>query len=91
MGQKVLRHLEKSHIKQYTSTLSQMKQTQLVNPNRTGLFLTCLGLGGGGGGGGCRLSSSLFVDLSQRNFVQGLTIKALAQIWRKICIKLMTS
>ena len=55
---------------------------QFINPNRTGLFLTCLGLGGGGG---CRpLLSSLFVDLSQRNFVQGLKIKALAQIWKKI-------
>ena len=30
------------------------------------------------------LLSSLFVDLSQRNFVQGLTIKALAQIWKKL-------
>ena len=30
------------------------------------------------------LSSSLFVDLSQRNFVQRLTIKALAQIRKKI-------
>ena len=47
-------------------------------------FLTCLGLGGGGGGGSYRpLLSSLFVDLSQRNFVQGLTIKALAQMWKK--------
>ena len=27
------------------------------------------------------LLSSSFVDLSQENFVQGLTIKALAQIW----------
>ena len=35
--------------------------------------------------------SSLFVDLSQQNFVQGLTIKALARLWKKICIKLMTS
>ena len=30
------------------------------------------------------LLSSLFVNLSQRNFVQGLTIKALAQIWKKL-------
>ena len=30
------------------------------------------------------LLSSLFVDLSQRNFVQGLTIKALAQIWKNL-------
>ena len=29
------------------------------------------------------LLSSLFVDLSQRTFVQGLTIEALAQIWKK--------
>ena len=28
--------------------------------------------------------SSLFVDLSQRNFVQRLTIKALAQIWKNL-------
>ena len=28
--------------------------------------------------------SSLFVDLSQRNFLQGFTIKALAQIWKKL-------
>ena len=54
------------------------------NPNGTGLFLTCLGLGGG-----CRplpppLSSSLFVDLLQPNFVQGLTIKALTQIWKNL-------
>ena len=38
------------------------------------------------GGGGCRpppLLSSLLEDLSQRNFVQGLTIKALAQILKK--------
>ena len=56
-----------------------------VNPNQTGLFLICLGLEGGGGGGGCRPPlSSLFVNLSQRNFVQGLKIKALAQIWKKL-------
>ena len=30
--------------------------------------------------------SSLFVDLSQQNFVQGLTIKALAQIWKKFAL-----
>ena len=30
------------------------------------------------------LFSPLFVDLSQRNFVQGLTIKALAQIWKNL-------
>ena len=34
-------------------------------------------------GGRLPLLSSLFVDLSQRNFVQGLTIKALARIWKK--------
>ena len=30
------------------------------------------------------LLSSLFVKLSQRSFVQGLKIKALAQIWKKL-------
>ena len=34
--------------------------------------------------------SSLFVNLSQRNFVQGLRIKALAHVWKN-CIKLLTS
>ena len=40
--------------------------------------------GGGGGGGGMPslLLSSLLVDLSQQNFVQGLISKALAQIWK---------
>ena len=48
-------------------------------------FFTCLGLRGGGGGGRCLpLLSSLLVDLSQRNFVQGLTIKALAQMWKML-------
>ena len=28
--------------------------------------------------------SSLFVALSQQNFAQGLTIKALAQIWKNL-------
>ena len=43
-------------------------------------------LGGGGGGGAMPpfLSSSLLVDLSRRNFLQGLTIKALAQIWKNL-------
>ena len=53
--------------------------------------MTCLGFclvvveGGGGGGRGMlpSLLFSLFKDLLQRNFVQGLTIKALAQIWEK--------
>ena len=26
----------------------------------------------------------MFMDLSQRNFVQGLTIEALAQIWKRL-------
>ena len=30
------------------------------------------------------LLSSLFVDLSQRNCVKRLTMKALAQIWKKV-------
>ena len=30
------------------------------------------------------LLSSLFVDLSGQNFVQRLTIKVLAQIWKKL-------
>ena len=51
------------------------------------LYLTLIGLGFFEmfrfGGGGPPLYS-LFVNLSQRNFVQGLTIKALAQIWKKI-------
>ena len=53
------------------------------NPNHTGLFLTCL-CWGGGGADAAPLLSSLFVNLSQRNFVQGLKIKALAQIWKKL-------
>ena len=54
----------------------------LLNPNRTGLF-DMFRFGEG------RMPPppslpSLFVDLWQRNFVQGLTIKALAQICKKI-------
>ena len=45
-------------------------------------FLTSLGWGGGGGA--APSLSSLFVALWQQNFVQGLTIKALAQIWKKL-------
>ena len=53
--------------------------------------LTIIGLGffdifrfGEGGEGDATPSlSSLFVALSQQNFVQGLTMKALAQIWKK--------
>ena len=61
----------------------------MINPNRTGPFLTSLGLGGGADA--APSLSSLFVALSQQTFVQGLTIKALPQIWKKICIKSMTS
>ena len=44
-------------------------------------FLTSLGWGGG-----CAAPSlsSLFVALWQQNFVLGLSIKALAQIWKKL-------
>ena len=65
--------------------LAVRRERSGFNPNQTGLFLTCLGWGGGGGGG-CRppLLSSFFVNLFQRNFVQGLKIKALAQIWKKL-------
>ena len=60
-------------------------------------YLTLIGLGffdmfrfGGGGRMPLSLLSSMFVDLSQRNFVQQLTIKALAQIWKNLQ-ELMTS
>ena len=64
--------------------LWQSRVESNFNPNRTGLF------GIFRFGDAALLLSSLFVDLSQQNFVQRLTIKALAQIWEKICIKLMT-
>ena len=64
-----------------TKTSFQRKFLNQVNPNRTGLFLTSSGLGGGDA---APLLSSLFVALSQQNFVRGLTIKALAQIWKKL-------
>ena len=49
-----------------------------LNPNRIGLFdMSSLGVQMPTTH---PLLSSLIVDLSQRNFVQGLTIKALAQI-----------
>ena len=56
----------------------------VVNPNRTGLFLTCLGLGGR------HAPSIIFVVCGPiaTKFCTGLTIKALAP---KIYIKLMTS
>ena len=44
-------------------------------------FLTSLGLGGGGRHPSL---SSLFVALSQQNFVLRLTIKALAEIWKNL-------
>ena len=60
-----------------------MSQWPRFNHNRAGLFLICLCLEGGR-----RVSppppllTLLFVDLSKRNFVHGLPIKALAQIWK---------
>ena len=65
------------------------------NPQLHSLTLTGLGFFdmfrfGGGREMPLSLLSLLFVNLSQRNFVQGLTIKALAQIWKNH-IKLMTS
>ena len=72
-------------------------RTSIPSKENTLIILTLIGLdcldmfrlGGGGGGGACRPPlSSLFEDLSQENFVQGLTIKALAQIWKEIWIKI---
>ena len=53
-----------------------------LNPNRTGPFLISLGLLWGGMPPPSL--SSLFVAPSQQNFVQGLTIKALAIIWKNL-------
>ena len=56
--------------------------------------LTLIGLGFfdilrfGGGADATPSLSSLFAALSQQNFVQGLTMKALAQIWRKKLYKI---
>ena len=55
-----------------------------VNPNQTGLFDMFMFGGGGVDTTPPPLLSSLFVNLSQRNFVQGLKIKALAQICEKL-------
>ena len=46
-------------------------------------FFDMFRFGGGGADAATPLLSSLFVDLSQGNFVQQLTIKALAQIWKR--------
>ena len=46
-------------------------------------MLLCCFTQGNSTGGADALLSSLFVALSQRNFVQGLRIKDLVQIWKK--------
>ena len=61
----------------FTELLLNCESNPRFNPNRTGLFLTCLAPPPP------PLLSSLFVYLSQRNFVQRLTIEALAQLWKK--------
>ena len=70
-------------------------RTSIPSKENTLIILTLIGLDcldmfrlGGGGGRMPPPLSSLFEDLSQQNFVRGLTIKALAQIWKEIWIKI---
>ena len=51
-----------------------------LNPNRAGLSLTCLGLVGGMPP---PLLSSLFVDLSQRNFAQQIDNRSISSNMEK--------
>ena len=64
-----------------------VRQSDPLSPTSL-LCLTPIGLGFfymlRFGGETAPLLSSLFVDLSKQNFVQGLTIKALHQIWKKL-------
>ena len=60
--------------------------TSSLNPNRTGLFLTCLDGGGGG-------RDIIFVVCGPiaKKFCTGIDSENISSNMKKICIKLMTS